>query len=151
MKELSEVQILGEAALEIGPEQLKIVGEYVRSHIGEWLDSGSPQDMILRERVIRVEEGIKNQLEMMRLGFEQVDKRFELMEKRFDQIDKRFEQVEKRFEQVDKRFEELRTDMNYRFEQVDKRFSRVYTFLSGIFITLLGGFVTVIIRLMQIG
>ena len=59
-------------------------------------------DLELRERMVRVEEELKHQRELMEQGFR-------LMEKRFEQIDKRFEQVDKRFEQVDKRFEQLTT------------------------------------------
>jgi len=90
----------------------------------------------LRERMVRVDEELKNQRELMIKGFdmmekrfEQVDKRFEEMRedfnKRFEQVDKRFEQVDKRFEQVDKRFEDMRQDFNKRFEQIDKRFEQV--------------------------
>ena len=65
----------------------------------------------LRERMIRVEEELKHQRELMLEGFKQSDKRFEeiqhTMDKRFEQVDKRFEQVDKRFEQFDKRFDEM--------------------------------------------
>ncbi len=58
----------------------------------------------LRERMVRVEEELKNQRELMLRSFE-------LMEKRFEQIDKRFEDMQKymdkRFEQVDRRFDEV--------------------------------------------
>ena len=110
---------MGETLMEMGPEQLEVVGQYVRSHIHEWM--GEP-DMVLRERIVRVEESIKNQLELMRLGFEQTEKRFEHLEKRFEQVDKRF-------------------------ERVDKRFDRMFALVSGLFITLIGGFITVIVQL----
>lgn len=55
-------------------------------------------ELEIRERIVRVEEELKHQRELMLEGFKQ-------MEKRFEQIDKRFEQIEKRFEQIDKRFE----------------------------------------------
>ncbi len=78
---------MGDALMEMKPEQLEIVGQYVRSHIHEWV--GEP-DMVLRERMVRVEEAIKNQLEIMHLGFEQMDKRFEQVDKRFERMDRRF-------------------------------------------------------------
>lgn len=53
----------------------------------------------IRERIVRVEEELKNQRELMMKGFNQVEKRFEQVEKRFEQVEKRFEQVDKRFEQ----------------------------------------------------
>ena len=62
----------------------------------------------IHERIVRVEEELKHQRD--------------LIHEVLKMMDKRFEQVEKRFEQVDKRFEEMRSDMNSRFEQVDKRF-----------------------------
>ena len=61
----------------------------------------------LRERIVRVEEELKHQRELMLEGFKQMEKRFEQMDKRFEQIEKRFEQTEKRVEQIDKRFETL--------------------------------------------
>ncbi len=75
-----------------------------------------------RERIIRVEEELKHQRELMMEGFKQMDKRFEQMQ---IEMDKRFEQVDKRFEQVDKRFEQMQIEMNKRFEQMDKRFEQV--------------------------
>jgi len=97
-------------------------------------------ELEIRERIVRVEEELKHQRELMLEGFSRVDKRFEQIDKRFEQVDKRFEQLisemnarfeqvdkrfelmEKRFEQIDKRFEQLISEMNARFEQVDKRF-----------------------------
>ncbi len=76
----------------------------------------------LRERMVRVEEELKNQRELMLRGFEQMDKRFEDMQK---YMDKRFEQTEKRFEQIDKRFEDMQKYMDRRFEQIDRRFEQV--------------------------
>ncbi len=55
-------------------------------------------DLELRERMVRVEEELKHQRELMEQGFR-------LMEKRFEQIDKRFEQVDKRFEQLTNRID----------------------------------------------
>ena len=90
----------------------------------------------LRERMVRVEEELRNQRELMKQGFDMTDRRFEdmqksmdkrfedmqkLMDRRFEQVDKRFEQVDKRFEQVDRRFEQV----DKRFEQVDKRFEDI--------------------------
>ncbi|MCB1934558.1 MAG: hypothetical protein KDF59_01330 [Nitrosomonas sp.] len=62
-------------------------------------------ELEIRERIVRVEEELKHQRELMLEGFKQMEKRFEQIDKRFEQIDKHFEQIEKRFEQIDKRFE----------------------------------------------
>jgi DNA anti-recombination protein RmuC len=82
-------------------------------------------ELEIRERIVRVEEELKHQRELMMEGFHRIDKRFEQligeMNARFAQVDKRFEQVEKRFEQMEKRFEQ----MEKRFEQIDKRFEQV--------------------------
>jgi len=94
----------------LAQEDLQQIGEYVKSHISEWIAEqslGKPPvvyEIELRERMVRVEEELKHQRELMRQGFEQVDKRLELMQA---DMDKRFEQVDKRFEQVDKRFDEM--------------------------------------------
>ena len=96
---------------------------FLKEHMSQWLAEqslGKPPmvyEIELRERMVRVEEELRNQRELIQYIIEQMDKRFE-------QVDKRFQQVDKRFEQVDKRFEEMRQDMNSRFEQVDKRFEQ---------------------------
>ena len=98
--------------------------EFIKQHLGEWLTEvslGKPPavyEIELRERMVRVEEALKHQGELIQQLIQQMDKRFE-------QVDLRFEMIEKRFEQVDKRFEEFQRQMDRRFEQVDKRFEQV--------------------------
>ena len=58
----------------------------------------------LRERMVRVEEALKHQGELIQQLIQQMDQRFE-------QVDLRFEMIERRFEQVDKRFEEFQRQM----------------------------------------
>ena len=107
-------------------------------------------ELEIRERIVRVEEELKHQRELMIEGFKQIDKRFEQVEKRFEQVEKRFEQVDKRFEQVDKRFEQIEK----RFEQFDKRFEvltlRIDRFMIWSFTTTLtvGGIVIAVIKYM---
>ncbi len=107
-------------------------------------------ELELRERIVRVEEELKHQRELMLEGFKQMEKRFEQIEKRFEQIEKRFEQIEKRFEQIDKRFEQI----DKRFEQFDKRFealaTRIDRFMIWSFSTTLtvGGLVVAAIKLL---
>ena len=73
----------------------------------------------IHERIVRVEEELKHQREL-------IHEVLKMMDKRFEQVDKRFEELRNdmntRFEQVDRRFEELRADMNSRFEHIDKKF-----------------------------
>lgn len=97
----------------LAQEDLQQIGEYVKSHISEWIAEqslGKPPvvyEIELRERMVRVEEELKHQRELMRQGFEQVDKRFEQVDKRLDlmktDMDKRFEQIDKRFDEMLKR------------------------------------------------
>jgi len=126
-------------------EDLEQIGQYLAEKY-PILKSGTNQlryseiDLDIRERIVRVEEELKNQRELIHEVLKMMDTRFAEMyafsNSRFEQVDKRFEQVDKRFEemrtdmnsrfeQVDKRFEEMRTDMNSRFEQVDKRFEEI--------------------------
>lgn len=43
----------------------------------------------LRERMVRVEEELRTQRELMQKGFEQVDRRFEQVERRLDELSRR--------------------------------------------------------------
>ena len=111
-------------------QELETVASYVKDHLSDWLEQPPttvPSDYFrLGERLLRVEEAIKNQSLLMEKRFEAMDKRFEDMNRRFEdlihQIDKRFEDMNRRFEdlthQMDKRFE----SMERRFESMDKRF-----------------------------
>ena len=97
---------------------LQEINEYVKNNIGNWLLENNYIDnktteIALIERMVRVEEELKNQRELIKLGFEQSDKRFAEMQAnaniRFAEMqvnsDKRFADMDKRFEQVDKRFD----------------------------------------------
>ena len=112
----------------LAQQDYEAIGEYVRQNLGEWLQAQSLSnpphvyEIELRERIVRVEEELKHQRELIQQGFS-------LMEKRFEQVDKRFEQVDKRFEQVDKRFEEMLHYMDKRFESVEKRLISLETSL----------------------
>ncbi|MCF7939827.1 MAG: hypothetical protein K9L68_14640 [Spirochaetales bacterium] len=94
-------------------EDYAAIGEYVRTHLSEWLSGQSPvKPPVVHEneylmRMTRIEEELKYQRDLMKQGFELMEKRFEQVDKRFEQVNKRFEQVERRFEQVDQRFESL--------------------------------------------
>ena len=122
---------------------IKKVVEYVKERFPEWLVEAvnsvggglnlpivmrsNVYDVELRERMVRVEEELKNQRELIRQGFE-------LMEKRFEQIDKRFEEVDKRFEQVDKRFEVI----NERVSELSKRMFQFMIWSFGFTATIAG-------------
>jgi len=116
---------------------LKQIEEHIENHIknniGSWIGdisltkSSYFNEIELIERMVRVEEELKNQRELMLIGFEQVNKRFEDMQK---YMDKRFEQVDKRFEQVDKRFEDMQKYMDKRFEDVNSKFKMMFAFMT---------------------
>ena len=126
-------------------QELETVALYVKDHLPDWLERPAattvPSDYLrLGERLLRVEEAIKNQNLLMEKRFEAMDKRFEdlihMIDKRFEdlthQMDKRFEDMNKRFEdlthQMDKRFEAMDKrfeDMNKRFEAMDRRFEHI--------------------------
>ena len=108
-------------------KDLSQISDYIKGQFYEWIKT-VPQHSLhkdynfeLHERMIRVEEELKIQRELMKQGFEQVDKRFEQVDKRFEQVDKRFEQVDKRFEQVDKRFDQIEK----RFVSMENHFSEL--------------------------
>ena len=115
---------------------LKQIEEHIKNNIGSWIGDISLtkfsyfNEIELIERIVRVEEELKSQRELMLMGFEQTNKRFEdmqkYMDKRFEQIDKRFEQVDKRFEQIDKRFEQV----DKRFEDVNSKFKMMFAFMT---------------------
>jgi chromosome segregation ATPase len=111
--------------------------DFIKTNMADWLveqSLGKPPavyEIELRERMVRVEEELKHQRELMREGFAQIDKRLDLAEKRhqelredmlarFEQVDKRFEQVDKRFEQVDKRFESVQQDIRELQRRMDR-------------------------------
>ena len=110
-------------------QELETVVTYVKDRLPEPATQTPvtiPNDYFrLTERIVRVEEAIKNLNLLMEKRFEAMDKRFEDMNKRFEDLihlmDKRFEAMEKRFEDMNKRFE----DMNKRFEAVDRRFEQM--------------------------
>lgn len=78
-------------AMELTPDALQTIGSYVKRNLSAWLQEVAPAphtDPILLERIVRVEEELRAQRELMIARFDQVDRRFE-------QVDKRFEQVER--------------------------------------------------------
>ncbi len=92
--------------------------DFIKANMGDWLAEqslGKPPavyEIELRERMVRVEEELRHQRELMREGFAQMEKRFEQVEKRFEQVDKRFEQVDQRFESVQQDIRELQRRMD---------------------------------------
>jgi len=65
---------------------------YIKEHLGEWLAEkslGKPPavyEIELRERLVRIEEELKHQRELIKTILEQMDKRFEAIDRRFDEL-----------------------------------------------------------------
>jgi len=101
----------------LAAEDIAYIEDRIKGQLGEWLAEqslGKPPvvyEIELRERMVRLDEELKHQRELIKTILEQMDKRFESMQqnmdKRFEAVDRRFEAVDRRFESMDKRFEEL--------------------------------------------
>jgi hypothetical protein len=99
--------------------------EFIKAHLGEWLAEQSfakppaVYEIELRERMVRVEEELRHQRDLIQTILVQMDKRFDAVDKRFEQMQLN---MDKRFEAVDKRFEQMQLNMDQRFDAVERRF-----------------------------
>ncbi len=115
--------------------------QFIKEHLRGWLAEqslGKPPavyEIELRERMVRVEEELKNQRELIKTILEQMDKRFEALQN----------EVNRRFDAVDKRFETLQNEMNRRFEALIKRIDRFMIWSFAITLTV-GGLVVVTLK-----
>ena len=75
--------------------------------------------------VSEIRSDIRVLAEMMKLGFDQIDKRIDQIDKRIDQIDKRIEQVDRRIDQVDRRIDQIDRRFEVLIDQMDRRFADV--------------------------
>jgi hypothetical protein len=68
---------------------------FIKAHMAEWLTKQSLDmpaavyEIELRERIVRVEEELRHQRELMQQGFERVDNCFEQVDSRFDEMIRR--------------------------------------------------------------
>ena len=110
--------------MELTKETLETIGEYVRENLADWIRAINPPpqqtEPLLLERIVRVEEELRAGRELMKQGFDQIDRRME---------DLRSE-MNARFEQVDRRFEGLRTDANARFDEASRHMNRWMTAMT---------------------
>jgi hypothetical protein len=71
--------------------------QFIKAHIGLWLAEqslGKPPavyEVELRERMVHVEEELKNQRELIKTVLEQMDKRFDASDRRFDELNRRLD------------------------------------------------------------
>jgi hypothetical protein len=104
-------------------EDVGRIGEYVKPWLRELVSQLLPRMEYagvgpqLLERMVRVEEELKAQRE--------------LMAERFAAVDRRFVAVDQRFVAADQRLEALIRHMDRRFESVDKRFTAL-TWMIGV-------------------
>nr|VFK57204.1 MAG: hypothetical protein BECKTC1821F_GA0114240_101538 [Candidatus Kentron sp. TC] len=111
---------------------LEEIAEYMRAHMVEWLTEDSlakppaVYEIELRERMVRVEEELKHQRELMKQGFDLMGKRLDAMN---EENNKRFEAMSqennRRFEEINRRFEAMSRENNRRFEEINGRFEEV--------------------------
>jgi glutathione S-transferase len=128
-------------------EDVQRIGEYVKPWIDESVRSAVRElgterwvqiDTPLLERMVRVEEELKSQRELMTVRFEAIDQRFadqrELMDERFTAMDRRFEDqrqfIDERFRAMDRRFEDQRLSIDARFEETRARDRRSDWFMG---------------------
>jgi len=125
----------------LGEAELLRIGEYVKGNLKDWVREVLPpiaqaadpvSHTMLMERVVRVEEELKAQRELMKV--------------RFDAVDQRFVAVDRRFVAVDQRFEDLIGFLDRRFTAVDKRFA-VLQWGIGILAALVGTVLAFVVAL----
>jgi len=104
-----------------------LVAEQVEAYVRE--HEIKAKEFSLLERIIRVEEELKAQREIIASLQREMSARFEA--------------VDKRFEAMDKRFESLQREMDKRFESVEKRLLFLQWFMAGGF-TLISVLITII-------
>ena len=132
--------------MELTAEDLKpIVEPLVKELIAKFVQENElrARELSLMERVVRVEEELKNLNKMLMVIEEANQKRFEAMEKRLETMEKanqqRFEALQR---EMDKRFEALQREMDKRFEALEKRLNFTQ-WMIGIGFGLLGLLITV--------
>jgi len=119
--------------------------QYIKDHLGDWLAERSlakppaVYEIELRERMVRIEEELKHQRELIKTILEQMDKRF-------DAVDKRFEAMDQRFEAMDQRFEAMQKSMDQRFEALTRRIDRFMIWSFATTLTV-GGLVVATLKL----
>ena len=99
---------MSDPVMMLSDSDLQYIGRYVRAELPGWLNELGPWAVgsQLMERMVRVEEELKSQREILLTHVETSDRRFEDVNRRFEDFNERFEDVNKRFEDVNKRFDD---------------------------------------------
>ncbi len=121
-------------------EDVLRIGEYVKPWLRELVDRLVPRPELtggeskLLERMVRIEEELKSQRELMNERFGFMERRFEAVDRRFEAANQRFEDLNanmsNQFKAVNQRFEDLLLHIDKQFESVDKRFN-IVTWIIG--------------------
>jgi len=92
----------------LAAEDLAYIEDHIKSQLGDWLAEqslGKPPvvyEIELRERMVRIEEELKHQRELIKNILEQMDKRFEAVDRRFEAVqqsmDRRFDELTRRID-----------------------------------------------------
>ena len=109
---------MSDPVMTLSDGDLHYIGRYVRAELPGWLKELGPWALgsELMERMIRVEEELKSQRELLLTHVQVSERRFDDVNRRFEDVNKRFDDVNERFDDVNKRFD----DVNKRFEDVNK-------------------------------
>ncbi len=96
--------------------------DQIKHHFAEWANEWASDTQFstvpgrfgtdMLERMVRVEESLTHQMELIKQIIQETQQRFELVDKRFELMDRHFEQMDRRVEQIDRRFEELTQRMD---------------------------------------
>jgi len=133
----------------LATEDLAYIEDHIKSQLGKWLAEqslGKPPvvyEIELRERMVRIEEELKHQRELIKAILEQMDKRFGAVDRRFESMDRRFEAMQ---QSMDKRFEAMQQSMDKRFDELTRRIDRfmVWSFTTTLTV---GGLVVAALKL----
>jgi len=77
-------------------KDLQQIEEHIKNNIASWIGnipltkSQYLNEIKLVEGIVRVEEELKSQRELMHAGFEHMNKRFEQVDKRFEDVNSKF-------------------------------------------------------------
>ena len=99
---------MSDPVMTLSDADLQHIGRYVRAELPGWLNELGPWALgsQLMERMVRVEEELKSQREILLTHVETSDRRFGDMNRRFEDANRRFDDVNQRFEDVNKRFDD---------------------------------------------
>ncbi len=82
------------------------IGQYVRAELPRWLKEMGPWAVLggeLLERIVRVEEELKSQREILLNHVQSSNERFAHVNRRFEDVHRRLEDMAKRFADMNKR------------------------------------------------